>query len=352
MKIGVFSKLGYPGGSELRSAYMCTALAKYTDHKAYLLCERDIHPEVQKVLHKDVKLCRHTCTEAGKSIFKDMDHILVVNTDSRDYPSKAFWAGKSDRHSVRIDLSHVQGMSFLFNYITTPALLLPEMQSLVPRVTIFCANDAFKKTMQEDPKYACIKDIPMHVISSPIDLALFTPVKTQSSRIRIGRHSVPSKSKFNPEILICMKALNEAYGDKIEWDFMGSPPEIAPFLQKYTNVTTRPAYSLPVSEYLQGIDIFLHYPMWKAGEAWSRSIAEAIICGSPVVAADLPGGTRMQVQDAETGFLGKDFSSMHQGLKRLVEDPALLQHCREQCIEKGKTFGMEEVVQVFLKGIA
>ncbi len=70
---------------------------------------------------------------------------------------------------------------------------------------------------------------------------------------------------------------------------------------------------------LRGLDVFVHYSAW---DALPNAVLEAMACGLPVVASDVPG-CRDAVLDGETGFIAKNEVDLLEKTLRLVDDPAL-----------------------------
>lgn len=72
-------------------------------------------------------------------------------------------------------------------------------------------------------------------------------------------------------------------------------------------------------ERLRGLDVFVHYSAW---DALPNAVLEAMACGLPVVASDVPG-CRDAIQDGATGLIAASEIDLLEKTLRLVDDAAL-----------------------------
>ncbi len=73
-------------------------------------------------------------------------------------------------------------------------------------------------------------------------------------------------------------------------------------------------------------------------EGFSTSVSEALVLGLPVVSTEC-SGARELLGENEYGIVTENNEeSLYQGIKRLLEDPVLLDHYREKALERGKAF--------------
>ena len=80
-------------------------------------------------------------------------------------------------------------------------------------------------------------------------------------------------------------------------------------------------------------------------EGFSTAVTEALILGIPVVSTDC-SGARELLGDNEYGLVTEnDEEALYQGIKSLLDDPALLAHYREKASERGRMFSTEETVK-------
>jgi hypothetical protein len=349
MKIGIFSKFNMSGGSEFRCVELANAIVKYTEHEAFLLCENKVAKEIQEKMDEKINLV----LDAVKSpeLLYSLDNILVVNTDSNSFTTTEYWEGKSDRHNEFIDLTKIKSMTFLFNFIVSPARHLCHIEKLCPNVKIITTNKRFFDEITTKDKHEPIRHLPRMILESPIDPGSITTEKLSMDKIRIGKHSMPMGQKFNEEHLELIKRINKKYGDKVIWDFMGVPKDRKEELANLPNVILRDKFTLPVDVYLQGIHIFLFYPAWKRQEPWARSVAEGLMSGCPVVATDVDGGNRMQVIHGNNGFLCKDLNAFEEHLSYLIENPDMIVKLGQNARLYSRFFTSEEIINKYLKFI-
>lgn len=320
MRIGVFTKMDMAGGSEFRAVELANALNRMEDCQGVLLVERQMPDKVRAAMAKEVELHIDVFAHGAADTFYTLDRLLVINSDSREFTRDAYWRGDSDRHSSSVDLTRVRNMTFLFNYIVSPACQLPALQRSVTDVRLIVTNTKFFEEISKQDRYLPVRHFPRLRLESPISPATDLP-KTPSKRIRIGMHSLPNASKWNEELPALVKSVNTQMSDCVTWDFMGIPESFRSSLVG-ENITCRPAFSMPVPEFLQGIDVFLFFLGWKREEAWARSAGEALMSGCPVITTNR-GGNRDQVVHGNTGFLCANLSEMTECCMRLVTDADL-----------------------------
>ena len=81
-------------------------------------------------------------------------------------------------------------------------------------------------------------------------------------------------------------------------------------------------------------------------EGFSTAATEALIVGTPVVTTLVSGMKEMLGEDNEWGIVTEnDEQALYQGIKRLLDDPALLAHYKEKALQRGRTFSTENTVQ-------
>ena len=87
-------------------------------------------------------------------------------------------------------------------------------------------------------------------------------------------------------------------------------------------------------------------------EGFSTFVAEGLILGKPIVTTHV-SGMRELLGDSEYGLITEnDDEAFYQGMKRMLTDPQLLTHYREQAELRGKDFSCEKLVratETFLK---
>ncbi len=117
-------------------------------------------------------------------------------------------------------------------------------------------------------------------------------------------------------------------------------------------VTDRVTFLGPVSDaerrlWLHACDLLV-LPSIDRREAFGISQLEAMACGKPVVASDLPTGVRFVNQDGVTGLLVPpgDHAALGRAMARLLDDPdsrARLGHAAKQRVEQ--EFSAERMVE-------
>lgn len=81
-------------------------------------------------------------------------------------------------------------------------------------------------------------------------------------------------------------------------------------------------------------------------EGFSTAATEALIVGTPVCTVEVSGMKEMLGEDNEWGVVTEnDDEALYRGVKRLLDEPALLAHYKEKAAERGKIFRTEKTVQ-------
>jgi glycosyltransferase involved in cell wall biosynthesis len=81
-------------------------------------------------------------------------------------------------------------------------------------------------------------------------------------------------------------------------------------------------------------------------EGFSTAATEALIVGTPVCTVEVSGMKEMLGEHNEWGIVTEnDEDALYQGIKSLLDDPALLAHYREKAAQRGKTFSTVNTVK-------
>lgn len=81
-------------------------------------------------------------------------------------------------------------------------------------------------------------------------------------------------------------------------------------------------------------------------EGFSTAATEALIVGTPVCTVEVSGMKEMLGEHDEYGIVTEnDEEALYAGIKRLLDDPALLAHYRKQAALRGKDFHTEQTVK-------
>jgi hypothetical protein len=348
-RIGIFTKMDMAGGSEFRAVEMAEASSQVPGCKGVLLAERAISGKIKHAIGPDIETHEGIFSGPNLDPLYSVDHLLVINTDSRDFTTEDYWLGKSSRHPHRVDLPRIPQMAFLFNFIISPACSLPALQRHVADIRIISANTKFFEEISQQERYCGVRHYPRLELESPINPRVALP-KTASTKLRLGMHSLPSAQKWNEEFPDLIKRVNDRHGDRVHWDFMGMPGQLRDKLAD-TNITVRQEYSMPVPEFLSGIDLFVFFLSWKREEPWARSAAEALMSGCPVITT-AKGGNKHQIIHGNTGYLCRTLDEFERACMELVENPELLARMGSNAMRAARHFASDAVVRRFLDFIA
>ena len=102
-------------------------------------------------------------------------------------------------------------------------------------------------------------------------------------------------------------------------------------------------YQTNPCKYVAKCDLFV---CASYAEGFSTAATEALIVGTPVCTVEVSGMKEMLGSSNEWGIVTEnDENALYQGIKRLLDDPALLEHYKKQAAERGKTFSTENTVR-------
>lgn len=81
-------------------------------------------------------------------------------------------------------------------------------------------------------------------------------------------------------------------------------------------------------------------------EGFSTAVSEALVLGVPVVSTNCSGAYELLGKENAYGIVAEnDEDSLYSGIKRLLDDPALLAHYREKALERGRHFDTVHTVR-------
>ena len=96
-------------------------------------------------------------------------------------------------------------------------------------------------------------------------------------------------------------------------------------------------------KYVANSDIFV---CASTAEGFSTAATEALIVGTPVVTTLVSGMKEMLGENNEYGIITENNEdALYEGIKRLLDAPALLAHYQEKAAERGKSFSTEATVK-------
>ena len=112
--------------------------------------------------------------------------------------------------------------------------------------------------------------------------------------------------------------------------------------KKLESSVVLPGYRTNPYKYVAGSDLFV---CASFAEGFSTAATEALIVGTPVCTVEVSGMKEMLGENNEWGIVtDNDEDALYRGIKRLLDDPALLAHYREQAARRGETFRTENTV--------
>ena len=96
-------------------------------------------------------------------------------------------------------------------------------------------------------------------------------------------------------------------------------------------------------KYVSKCDLFV---CASFAEGFSTAATEALIVGTPVCTVEVSGMKEMLGENNEWGIVTENSEeALYQGIKELLDEPALLAHYREQAAERGKMFSTKKTVR-------
>lgn len=166
-------------------------------------------------------------------------------------------------------------------------------------------------------------------------------------KIRLVAVGTLKESKGYDRMLRIIKRLkNEGYPVRLY--ILGIGPE-QQALEKYVSdnglddSVTFLGYQTNPYKYVSKCDLFI---CASHAEGFSTAATEALIVGTPVCTVEVSGMKEMLGENNEYGIVTENNEdALYKGIKRLLDDPALLSHYKEKAIERGKSFSTEATVK-------
>ena len=113
--------------------------------------------------------------------------------------------------------------------------------------------------------------------------------------------------------------------------------------QGVSDTVTFLGYQTNPYKYVANCDLFV---CASFSEGFSTAATEALIVGTPVCTVEVSGMKEMLGDNNEWGIVTEnDEEALYRGIKRLLDDPALLAHYKERAAQRGKTFSTENTVK-------
>lgn len=109
------------------------------------------------------------------------------------------------------------------------------------------------------------------------------------------------------------------------------------------NTVTLLGYQTNPYKYVSKCDLFI---CASFAEGFSTAATEALIVGTPVCTVEVSGMKEMLGENNEWGIVtDNDEDALYQGIKRLLDNPALLAQYKEKAAQRGKTFSTDNTVR-------
>lgn len=354
MKIGIFSKIEMLGGSERRCIELVNGISEFTIHKAYLFGEGSISDEIKSLVNTDLAgVYPNVFVNSNKkSVDKllEMDRIVVINTDVKEFTHLDYWKGKSHRHNITAIPSDI---TFLFNFIISPSRHLYTLNDGGINTRIIAANSKFFNEITKQDRYERVRDIPRIRLESPISSHSVDYPKTKGvDKISFGMHSKTLGNKWNEDWEKVIKKTNQRLGEnKIEFVFMGINKDLSKKIDKIRNVTVYKENEMSIREYLNKVNVFTFFPSWKREEPWARVVGEAMMSGCPILATN-KGGNIDQVVHGNNGFLFKNTDELFRHIVFFTEHPQYIKVLGDNSRRMALDFNTEKVVNNLIEFIS
>lgn len=364
--IGIFSKLGMPGGSENRVTQLANSFCQKMT--TYIFAQENFSHKLKHQLNNRVIL-RENTVSTKKHLYElqGVDILLVVNSDSYSFCKTSFWDGtQAKHHKNHIDISQIPQIAFLFNYVVSPAQWLADdrkgkylgLYRINPNLKILATSRWFLKNIETEDKFEKLRELnlPTSIIESPVDDS-YDKKKTKSKVIRINRHSMSFAYKHDQENLRIVQKLCEKYGDKISFKWMGVPTQVRDInssnkkdkikyrsiLEKHKQMKIVESYSMPVPDLLQETDILFFYISRFRKEPWPRTIAEGMMAGCCCVTNNNYGMAE-QINNGENGYLFDDADQAYEQLCDLIDNPDKIKKTGDKAREFAQKYFLSEIV--------
>ena len=173
------------------------------------------------------------------------------------------------------------------------------------------------------------------------------PELAEDGKIRLIAVGTLKESKGYDRMLSIVKKLADN-GYPLHLYILGEGPQLKD-LELYVQdnnlgkAVTFLGYNTNPYKYVAKCDLFI---CASFAEGFSTAATEALIVGTPVCTVDVSGMKEMLGENNEWGVVTEnDEDSLYRGIKRLLDDPALLAHYKRQAAERGKIFSTENTVR-------
>ena len=176
----------------------------------------------------------------------------------------------------------------------------------------------------------------------PVEKGVFTDAKVRLCGV--GK-LMPNK-RFDMLLRIHKRLVEEGYS--LQTCLLGDGPqrhELEQFVRENSieDSVTFLGYQTNPYKYVAGCDLFV---CASIAEGFSTAATEALIVGTAVCTVEVSGMKEMLGQNNEYGIVTEsNEEALYQGIKALLDDPALLAHYKNQAQLRGQTFSTENTVK-------
>lgn len=173
------------------------------------------------------------------------------------------------------------------------------------------------------------------------------PELVDDGKLRLIAVGTLKESKGYDRMLRIVKRLN-GNGYPVHLYILGEGPQRKD-LEQYVwdndlrETVTFLGYDTNPYKYVARCDLFV---CASHSEGFSTAATEALIVGTPVCTVEVSGMKEMLGENNEWGIVTENNEeALYQGIKRLLDEPALLAYYKEKAAERGKTFSTENTVR-------
>lgn len=216
---------------------------------------------------------------------------------------------------------------------------------------IICVSETVKKDFSDILGIKAPTDVLYNTNESDKILALSNDEVTEcdfsSEEIKIVSVGKLLKSKGVDRTLRIIKRL-VAEGDPVHFYVLGIGEEednLKRYIQEndLKEKCTMLGYQTNPYKYVAKCDLFV---CASKAEGFSTAATEALIVGTPVCTVEVSGMKEMLGENNEYGIVTENSEeALYQGIKGLLDDPALLIHYKRQAEIRGKVFSTENTVR-------
>lgn len=179
------------------------------------------------------------------------------------------------------------------------------------------------------------------------EAAAEAPRLAEDGAVRLAAVGTLKASKGYDRLLRVMKRLRED-GYPVHLYILGIGP-LQQELERYivgnslSDAVTLLGYDTNPYKYVAKCSLFV---CASHAEGFSTAATEALIVGTPVCTVEVSGMKELLGEHNEYGLVTEnDEAALYEGIKRLLDAPALLAHYREMAALRGRAFGTRETVR-------